>query len=55
MSFMSADEPFGPYVSADGVYPSAAGNRLLAEAAAAALNDRYGLGIPVSAAVLTSK
>jgi hypothetical protein len=55
MSYMSAAEPFGPYVSADGIYPTAAGNRLLAEAAAKALNERYGLGIPVSAAVLTSK
>ena len=55
VSYMSSAEPFGPYVSRDGVYPTAAGNRLLAEAAAKALNERYGLGIPVSAAVLTSK
>ena len=49
MKFMTSDEPFGPYVSIDGIYPTRAGNALLAEAAARALNERYGLGIPVSA------
>jgi hypothetical protein len=48
-TFMTANEPFGPYVSIDGIYPSRAGNALLAQAAARALNERYGLGIPVSA------
>jgi hypothetical protein len=48
-TFMTANEPFGPYVSIDGIYPTAAGNTLLAEAAARALNERYGLGLPVSA------
>jgi hypothetical protein len=55
VAFVSSAEPFGPYVSADGVYPSAAGNRLLAEAAARALNEQYGLGIPVSASALAAK
>ena len=48
-TFMTANEPFGPYVSIDGIYPTAAGNTLLAEAAARALNERYDLGLPVSA------
>ena len=48
-TFMTASEPFGPYVSIDGIYPTAAGNALLAEAAARALNEKYDLGLPVSA------
>jgi hypothetical protein len=48
-TFMTSNEPFGPYVSIDGIYPSRAGNALLAEATARALNERYGLGIRVSA------
>jgi hypothetical protein len=55
VTLMTAAEPFGPYVSLDGIYPSEAGNRLLADAAAAALNERYGIGIPTSAAVLTQR
>ena len=55
VSLMTSTEPFGPYVSLDGIYPSAAGNRRLAEAAALALNDRYGIGIPVTTAVVTQR
>jgi hypothetical protein len=51
-TFLSSSEPFGPYVSLDGIYPSAAGNRLLAEAAARALNETYDLGLPVSASTV---
>jgi hypothetical protein len=47
--FLSSTEPFGAYVSLDGIYPTAAGNALLAEAAARALNERYDLGLQVSA------
>ena len=39
-------QPFGPYVSLDGVHPSAAGSGILAAAAAHALNVAYNLGIP---------
>jgi hypothetical protein len=46
---LESPEPFGPYLSADGLHPSAAGNRLLAEAAARALNETYGLDIAVPA------
>jgi len=39
--------PWGPLMSLDGVHPNAAGQALLAAAAAQALNQRYNLGIPV--------
>ena len=42
--FTSA-QPFGPLLSLDGVHPNAAGQSLIAEAAARALNQRYNLGI----------
>ena len=52
---MSSMEPYGHYYSTDAVHPSAAGQTLLAEAAARALNARYGMNIPVGgAAVLAS-
>ena len=38
--------PFGPYISLDGVHPSPAGQTILANAAAQAINARYGLAIP---------
>ncbi len=41
-----SNQPFGPYMSLDGVHPSAAGQSLLASAAIAAINARYGLSIP---------
>jgi hypothetical protein len=39
-------DPFGPYMSLDGVHPSANGQKLLADAAVQAINSRYGLSIP---------
>jgi lysophospholipase L1-like esterase len=47
-------QPYGPYFSLDGLHPSAEGHRILADAAAAALNERYGFGIPLSAGVLAA-
>jgi hypothetical protein len=44
-SLLSSDEPYGPFISLDGVHPSAAGHRILARAAAKALNVTYHLGI----------
>jgi lysophospholipase L1-like esterase len=41
-----SNTPFGPYMSLDGVHPSAAGQGLLATAAAQAINGKYGLSIP---------
>jgi hypothetical protein len=39
--------PFGPFMSLDGIHPNAAGQALIAQAAAQALNVRYDLGIPI--------
>jgi len=39
--------PYGDYFSLDGLHPSALGQTILARAAAQALNDTYGLGIPL--------
>ena len=41
-----SNQPFGPYMSLDGVHPSAAGQSLLASAAVEAINATYGLMIP---------
>jgi lysophospholipase L1-like esterase len=44
---MTSFIPFGPYFSADGVHPNGTGQAILARAAAQALNNKYGLGIPL--------
>ena len=46
--FMTAPLPYGPLISNDGIHPSAAGARVLADAAAGALNATYRFGIPTS-------
>lgn len=38
---VTSSEPFGPYFSLDGVHPSAAAHRLVAQEAAAAINAIY--------------
>jgi hypothetical protein len=50
ITLMTSGQPYGPYVSLDGIHPTAAGQRVLAEAAANALNATYGFGIPVASA-----
>ncbi|HET9797769.1 MAG TPA: hypothetical protein VFP90_07270 [Gemmatimonadaceae bacterium] len=45
---MTSSQPYGPYVSLDGIHPTAEGARVLADAAAEALNETYRLGIPTS-------
>ncbi len=40
---------FGAYISLDGVHPSGAGQALLADLIAAAINDKYGTNLPTSA------
>ena len=40
--------PYGQYISLDGVHPNGYGQQLLANAAARALNTRYGFDIPES-------
>jgi lysophospholipase L1-like esterase len=48
ISVMTSNQPYGPYISLDGVHPTAEGSRVLADAAARALNETYHLGIPTS-------
>jgi hypothetical protein len=50
ITLMTSSQPYGPYVSLDGIHPTAEGQRILAEAAARALNETYRFGIPVSGA-----
>ncbi len=45
-SFLGSATPYGPKISLDGVHPSAEGHRILANAAIAAINQRYRYGIP---------
>src|SRR4051812_10670572 len=45
-NLLVSNQPFGPYMSLDGVHPSAAGQSLLASAAVTAINATYGLSIP---------
>ena len=46
-TLLTSAQPFGPFMSLDGIHPNAAGQALIAAAAAQALNQRYDLGIPV--------
>ena len=48
-AFLGTSTPYGPKISLDGVHPSAEGHRILANAAIAAINQRYGYGIPTIA------
>ena len=41
-----SNQPFGPYISLDGVHPSTLGQSVLADAAVQAINARYGVTIP---------
>ena len=45
VQFMTTGTPYGQYVSLDGIHPSAAGQSVLAAAAANALNQRYGMAL----------
>jgi len=44
---VNSSEPFGPYFSLDGVHPSSAAHRLVAQEAAAAINAVYGTNLQV--------
>ena len=52
IALMTSLEPYGSYISLDGVHPTAAGARILAEAAARALDARYDHHILAQAAPL---
>ena len=45
-NLLFSNNPFGTYISLDGVHPSAAGQSLLASAAVKAINATYGVSIP---------
>lgn len=45
----SATQPFGPYISLDGVHPSGAAHRLVANGVIEAINTTYGTSIPALA------
>ena len=45
---LSCSYPYGQFVSLDGVHPTAAGQQLIANAAALALNAKYGFALPTS-------
>jgi lysophospholipase L1-like esterase len=45
-ALLTSGEPYGPYMSLDDLHPNASGERLLAVAAAKALNTTYALHIP---------
>jgi lysophospholipase L1-like esterase len=51
-AIMTTAQPYGPYISLDGIHPSADGQRVLADAAATALNSTYRLNIPTSTGAL---
>lgn len=53
-NFLSCSRPFGQYISLDGIHPTADGQQAIANAAADALNAKYGFDIPtVTIPVLT--
>jgi lysophospholipase L1-like esterase len=45
VKLMTSAKPYGAYISLDGIHPSAEGQRIIAEAAARALDRRYKFGI----------
>jgi lysophospholipase L1-like esterase len=50
-TLLESHQPYGPFISLDGVHPSAAGHRILAREAAKALNMTYHLAIARGEAV----
>lgn len=55
IALMTSLQPYGPLISLDGVHPTAAGARILAEAAAQALDDRYNHHILAEGAALIAE
>lgn len=52
-AYVAADQltcafPYGGYTSLDGIFPNAAGQQLIAYAAAAAINTKYGFTLPTA-------
>lgn len=55
MTLMMTHAPYGALVSLDGMHPNGAGSRIIAEAAAQALTDRYGLRFQTSAMLIAAR
>jgi hypothetical protein len=55
MTLMMTDAPYGALVSLDGMHPNGAGSRIIAEAAAQALTERYGLRFQTAATLIASR
>ncbi|MBK6489876.1 MAG: hypothetical protein IPF98_24150 [Gemmatimonadetes bacterium] len=51
VALMTTAAPYSPYISLDGFHPSGLGQGVLANAAASAINRRYGFGLPVTSVV----
>jgi lysophospholipase L1-like esterase len=47
-TFLGCTRPFGQYITLDGVHPSVDGQQEIANAAADALNVKYGFEIPTN-------
>lgn len=52
VALLTVAQPYGPYISLDGLHPSAEGARVLAETAARAINAAYGTAIPTTTGAL---
>ncbi len=55
VQLMTTAQPYGAYISLDGIHPNEAGHAVLARAAAQALNDRYRMRIAVTSAFIASR
>jgi len=54
VALMTSAQPYGVYTSLDGIHPSAEGQRVIAEAAARAIDRRYGFNM-LGAALIASR
>ncbi|MEP7344307.1 MAG: hypothetical protein ABI877_03525 [Gemmatimonadaceae bacterium] len=55
VSLMTSNQPYGPFISLDGIHPNAAGHSILTDAAVQALNATYNLGIPGASSFIASR
>lgn len=55
VQLMTTAQPYGSYISLDGIHPSASGHAVLATAAARALNARYNMQIPDGSMFVASR
>jgi lysophospholipase L1-like esterase len=55
IQLMTTAQPYGAYISLDGIHPNELGHAVLARAAARALNDQYRMRIPLSTAFVAAR